>query len=95
MFYWNEKVNLPKTRYSVYLGQKPPPQSWRWEPSSGSVLTGDYNWSEMLSGFQSVTLFGETSGKNMYNANRIRSPVSVDYAHLFNARVFIYLRIYP
>lgn len=89
IFYWNEKVNLPKMCYSVYLGQKPPPQTRRWEPGSGSVLIEDYNWSEMLCGFQSVTLFGETSVKNMYNENRIRNPICVVYIHLFNARVFI------
>lgn len=73
--------------YSVYLGQNPPPQLRRWEPGLGSVLIGDYNWSEMLCGFR--TLFGETSVKNRYNENRIRNRICVAYARLSSARVFI------
>lgn len=53
------------------------------------LLIEDYNWSEMHSGFPSVTLFGETSVKKMDNENRIRNPVCVAYVHLFNAVVFV------
>lgn len=63
MFYWNEEVNLPKTRYSVDLGLKPPPASRRWEPSSGGVRTGDCDWAELLAAFQSVALFGKLQAR--------------------------------
>ena len=88
-FYWNEEVNLREMCDSVYLGQKPPPQPRRWEPGSGSVLIGDYNCSETLCGFPSVTFLGETSVKTMYNENRVGDPICGASARLFNARVFI------
>ena len=67
---------------------KPPAQKWRWKPGSGSVLIEDYNWAEMLCGFQSVTLFGETSVKNTYNENRLTNPICVAYIQFFTARLY-------
>lgn len=37
----------------------------------------------MLCGFQSVTLFGETSVKNMSKENRLRNPICVAYVQFF------------
>lgn len=58
---------------------KAPTQSRHWKPGAGSVLIEDYNWVEMLCAFQSVTLFGETSVKSMYNENSFRNPICVAY----------------
>lgn len=58
---------------------KAPAPSRCWKPGAGGVLIEDYNRAEMLCAFQSVTLFGETSVKSMYNENSLRNPICVAY----------------